>query len=169
MNNLLLSEPVVQIVDFFTPEECVVCIAYSETLGYRKAKLAHTGRNNLECFSQNPVLHNEISARLAQLFPKHKFLLSEYLEFYKYDEGHFISAHTDKSKALDKDIFSSKTLLIYLNDDFDGGGTIFPAQNITTVPQTGMLVLFDQNYLLHEGDEIRKGRKYIIRTDISFY
>ncbi len=165
----LLSEPIVQVIDFFTYDECLLCINHSEKLGFKKAKLAHKGRNNLEVFEQNEILRDAINSRIKQQFNLTNFLLSQHLEFYKYNEGHSISVHTDKSKLISKDIFSTKTLLIYLNDNFYGGATLFPSQNISISPLTGMLILFDQDYLLHEGGEILSGTKYILRTDIAIY
>ena len=78
------------------------------------------------------------------------------------------------------------TLLIYLNDDFEGGETgYWPDHNgihcrflrneennlvkkdhqVVIKPVTGLSVIQDQN-ILHEGLPTSKGIKYILRTDI---
>lgn len=72
------------------------------------------------------------------------------------------------------------TFLVYLNDEFEGGETTFflPAAREGTLnaypvrPVMGGVAIFphgDANgALLHEGTGVRKGAKYIIRTDVEY-
>lgn len=72
------------------------------------------------------------------------------------------------------------TFLVYLNDEFEGGETTFflPAAREGTLnaypvrPVMGCVAIFphgDANgALLHEGTGVRKGAKYIIRTDVEY-
>ncbi|KHN97559.1 Prolyl 4-hydroxylase, alpha subunit [Metarhizium album ARSEF 1941] len=72
------------------------------------------------------------------------------------------------------------TFLLYLNDEFGGGETTFymPAQREGTLnaypvrPVMGGVAVFPhgetKGALLHEGTSVRKGAKYIIRTDIEY-
>ena len=72
------------------------------------------------------------------------------------------------------------TFLIYLNDDFEGGETTFflPAAREGTLnaypvkPVMGAVAMFPhgetRGALLHEGTGVRKGAKYIIRTDVEY-
>jgi prolyl 4-hydroxylase len=55
------------------------------------------------------------------------------------------------------------TLLTYLNDDFDGGGTRFTASGREIRPEAGMGVLFDAA-LAHSGEPVLHGRKYALVT-----
>lgn len=92
----------------------------------------------------------------------------------------------------DPDVVSRLTLLLYLNDDFKGGETVFyhpssssssPEEAMAMVrPVTGSVLLFPQavgeeaveyarqNWPLHEGSIVRSGRdpKYVIRSDVLF-
>ncbi|KAK7753967.1 hypothetical protein SLS62_004066 [Diatrype stigma] len=72
------------------------------------------------------------------------------------------------------------TFLVYLNDDFEGGETTFFTPSIRdrvlnahpVRPTMGSVALFphgeSKGALLHEGTGVRKGAKYIIRTDVEF-
>jgi len=76
---------------------------------------------------------------------------------------------------------SKMTFLIRLNDDFSGGSTTYyiPAPEpgfmnarAVSTPK-GSVVCFPhgdaQGSLLHEGSEVTKGYKYVIRTDVLYY
>jgi hypothetical protein len=39
--------------------------------------------------------------------------------------------------------------------------------SVPCVPRTGMVLVFEHE-LLHEGSELRKGRKYTVRTDVMY-
>ena len=63
------------------------------------------------------------------------------------------------------------TLMVYLNDDFEGGGTNFRKLNTTVEPKTGKAVIWEniingetQDNTLHEGMPVLKGKKYIITS-----
>lgn len=70
--------------------------------------------------------------------------------------------------------------LLYLNDEFEGGETTFfmPAAREGTLnaypvrPVMGAVAIFPHGEangaLLHEGTGVRKGAKYIIRTDVEY-
>ena len=72
------------------------------------------------------------------------------------------------------------TFLMYLNDEFEGGETTFflPAQREGTLnaypvrPVMGGVAMFPhgdaRGALLHEGTGVRKGAKYVIRTDVEY-
>ncbi|KAK4213402.1 prolyl 4-hydroxylase [Rhypophila decipiens] len=80
----------------------------------------------------------------------------------------------------DKKQSSLFTFLIYLNDEFEGGETTFfiPAAREGTLnaypvrPVMGGVAVFPhgdtRGALLHEGTGVRKGAKYVIRTEIEY-
>jgi hypothetical protein len=52
--------------------------------------------------------------------------------------------------------------MIYLNDDFEGGGTHFPIQNTTIMPKAGSLVIWPAAYTHpHHAVDNLKGTKWI--------
>ena len=115
------------------------------------------------------------------------------MRVYKYEVGEVFPEHIDY-KVKRSVIKSGKeyvqqsflTLLIYLNEDFEGGETgYWPDHNgihcrflrsvekqqckkdhqVLIKPKKGLSVIQDQN-ILHEGLPPTKGTKYILRTDI---
>lgn len=60
--------------------------------------------------------------------------------------------------------------LYYLNEDFSGGDTIFPEQNITIKPKTGSLIIFPPTWQYpHIGTKVISGKKYIMSTYLHYY
>lgn len=54
-------------------------------------------------------------------------------------------------------------MLLYLNDDYEGGELCFPRQGITIRPEKGMVVMFPSNFQYpHQAFEVRKGVKYVV-------
>jgi hypothetical protein len=89
----------------------------------------------------------------------------------KYNIGDSFSLHTDTGLYynLENREKTQWTLLIYLNDDFNGGETVFYDNNwnITKIiiPKMGKAILFDIN-LWHKGNQIMNGEKYWIGCEI---
>jgi predicted 2-oxoglutarate/Fe(II)-dependent dioxygenase YbiX len=55
-------------------------------------------------------------------------------------------------------------VLIYLNDDFEGGELVFPLQNITIKPEKGMMVIFPTSYMYpHAVSPVFSGKRYSVR------
>ena len=60
------------------------------------------------------------------------------------------------------------TVLVYFNDDFQGGETVFQEQlDRVVTPKTGMVSIF-QHKLRHEGRPVLRGAKYAMRSDVVF-
>ncbi|XP_041354681.1 uncharacterized protein LOC121372442 [Gigantopelta aegis] len=102
-----------------------------------------------------------------------------------YPGGHF-APHFDGHFVESATVRSMKTLMLYLNGDFNGGSTNFVDESQTLYkdadgkfcaeeknilyriqPETGMGILFNHQRL-HEGQKLSDGVKYILRTDIMF-
>lgn len=84
------------------------------------------------------------------------------------------------SSPRDKRQSSLYTFLIYLNDDFEGGETTYFLPSVKegvlnaypVKPVMGAVAVFPhgdaKNAPLHEGTGVRKGAKYVIRTDVEY-
>lgn len=116
----------------------------------------------------NPVGFNNIF-RLCRYFPG----------------GHF-APHFDGFYMKNPNERSMKTFMIYLNDDFEDGSTNFVKESQTLYkneegkycaqeenilnrirPHPGMAIAFN-HHRLHEGQQVRNGTKYILRTDVMY-
>lgn len=101
----------------------------------------------------------------------------ESLQGQRYDEGEYFKGHYDyfTGESYDMHCQSSgnrtHTLMIYLNDDFSGGGTRFVKLNKIVTPATGKALMWEnctngveQEQTLHEGIDVQEGKKYIITS-----
>lgn len=76
--------------------------------------------------------------------------------------GHYIP-HSDVGKLTSNRYY---TVLCYLNDDFEGGSTQFPALDYAVKPRCGKAILFPASHL-HCGETVRSGEKYILVSWIT--
>ena len=90
-------------------------------------------------------------------------------ELMRYQPGGFYISHADSenmdlesqtwSKVIDRDI----SLLIYLNEDFEGGELSFYKFNYQIRPRAGAVVLFPSDHrYLHQAEKVTKGVRYAI-------
>jgi len=103
--------------------------------------------------------------------------LNERLRFLRYDPGDFFAEHRDGSYIRpDGSSRSYLTLMLYLNCgggvDFAGGETSFVSQSgaepdVAFVPRAGDVLIFTHP-VLHQGNEVTRGRKYAVRTDVMY-
>lgn len=89
------------------------------------------------------------------------------LRVYRYEVGQHFGLHEDQSYFGPDGEVSLLTLLVYLNEGFEGGETEFPEQDRTIVPRAGVALLF-QHRVLHAGNRVSAGTKYVLRTDVLY-
>lgn len=175
-----------------TPEECKAIIALSEKLGYQDAEdYCHMYRNrrNDRFMSDDVELAQYLWKRVKDFVPRRVEMFDRTWEvddmntrfrFCKYvgGEGHYFGAHTDGLYRVDNDHTSLLTCMFYLNgtEEFEGGLTNFidydtRKLNRSIRPEPGLCLIFRQVDLrtYHEGTEVTKGCKYILRNDIMFH
>lgn len=172
------TEDIILVEDFFTSQECEHYIFWSEQQGYEEAKVqTNSGqvmmkniRNNSRIMFSDEVLAEKIWHKIqpfciAEIGITKAFGLNEMFRFYKYEIGQKFKRHIDGSYQRNEQEMSLYTLLIYLNDDFEGGETTF--DNLIIQPKIGSALIF-KHQLKHEGKEILSGEKYVLRTDIMY-
>jgi predicted 2-oxoglutarate/Fe(II)-dependent dioxygenase YbiX len=136
-------------------------------------------RDNLTAIVRDSELARTLWARLAPHVPREMTSawdgprravsatgVFEPLRIYRYEVGHHFGLHSDQSYARG-DARSLLTLLVYLDDDFEGGETEFPEQARTIVPRAGAALWF-QHALLHAGKHVTRGTKHLLRTDVLY-
>lgn len=74
--------------------------------------------------------------------------------------------HKDGAFKRDPYETSQYTFMIYLNEEYTGGETIFASGEIIR-PQVGAALIF-HHPLRHEGALLKAGVKYVLRTDIMY-
>jgi len=97
--------------------------------------------------------------------------LNERLRFLRYHKGEYFGPHFDGEYRRDDGERSYITLMLYLNEGFEGGNTTFLDMNsearYEVNLQTGMVLLF-QHDIFHEGSLLKGGAKYCMRTDVMY-
>ena len=82
----------------------------------------------------------------------------------KYNVGDDFPIHTDDASLLS--MTRKFAYIMYLNDDFEGGSTIFRSgiSEVTRVqPKAGSLLVFPIHPIyMHEGERIERGSKYVL-------
>ncbi len=124
---------------------------------------------------QPGVLRKVINDRVAEAFrlsaakTGHTVAWFEMPIILRYQSGGFFLAHADSClldpasktwfKVRDRDL----SLLIYLNEDFSGGGLSFVNFNFHLRPRTGdMLVFPSDNRYAHQAEIVESGLRYVI-------
>jgi len=184
-----LARDVGVIPGFLSPAECDAHIADSEAAGYGEAPVTTAVgmimikelRNNERVMVDDPTIGGRLYGRLAPVLPPRvnkKWRpcgLNERLRFYRYDPGQQFDWHQDGCYARATGECSFFTFMIYLNDGFEGGATTFAElddrvrddDRLTVNPRQGMALIF-AHPLLHKGEPVVSGRKYVLRTDVMY-
>jgi prolyl 4-hydroxylase len=94
--------------------------------------------------------------------------INERLRCYEYLPGQRFAPHSDGAFYRDDFERSWYTCIVYLNEEFEGGETIFFVEpEVVIRPRTG-LGLFFQHPIIHEGAVVKSGVKYAMRTDLMY-
>lgn len=196
--------------DVLTPEECAKFIQVAENLGFREAGGAGDQQypsmpdmrqpaDNVRASANasHPVLMH-LWKRVRDVVPSHiedmdkkwevlndATTFNERFRFLRYETNQRFRAHFDGGFRRGADQQTHFTFIIYLNDDFEGGETIFfpgnqtgfhtkaPKQEVKVSPKMGMVLVFRHtgpNSPLHEGapHSTANKKKYVLRTDIFY-
>lgn len=164
--------------NLLTEEYCNELIKTGEEIGFtsptvktERGEMVRTDiRNNGRVIIDSPELAEQLFNMFKDQLPQNidgweLKGLNEQLKIYKYDVGQQFKMHKDVPFVRNDRERSILTMLIYLNEGYDGGETFFMDGPIT--PATGKCVVFQQN-IMHAGMVINEGIKYAIRTDVMY-
>ena len=172
------SDIIWTIDQFLTKEACEDLIILSEQKGYEEAKVSlSSGANMMKGIRNNyRLMYNDenLAAKYwnllkdfcpSQLDAAIAVGLNEQFRFYKYESNQRFERHIDGRFKRNDQEESRITFMIYLNDDYTGGATIF--DNVTISPKIGQALCFIHEQK-HEGSPIIQGTKYVLRTDVMY-
>jgi len=170
----------------FSKSECEELIKLSEKTGYLpamvnigegKMEVASDYRNNTRCMIDSVELGDFIFNRIKKWIPsvwdKRKLLsCNERLRFLRYHPGEFFALHQDGTYMRENGDRSYITVLFYLNEGFEGGHTTLmhltdSSKNVPITPSQGGVLIFEHR-IWHEGSLLKKGVKYLVRTDVMY-
>lgn len=181
----LAGDDIFTVEHFLSDEACDDLIGFSESSGFEPATV-HTagGQHLLEDWRNNMRVIVDDTERASWLWQRAQSYVpeiidgrqatgvNERLRFYRYDSGQQFDWHTDGYFLRENGEQSYLTFMVYLNGDMDGGETSFSdlpfsPSELTVTPATG-LALFFTHMLNHKGEPVKKGRKYVLRSDIMY-
>lgn len=159
-----------------TADECTALIAEAEAAGLTRSTVVNdsepisAGRTSAHVFLESPtsqLLKERVSRFLG--IPMAHF---ENVQVARYRPGEKYDAHYDaamKSATNVRELPRLYTVLIYLNDDYEGGHTAFPNCGTDVTPRQGMGVLWrnlsESGRILqssyHAGLPVTRGTKYV--------
>ena len=169
----------IQIKNFITKEESDNFIKQSEEIGFETAGVRTAKgevsrldiRNNGRVIIEDENLANYFFNKLKDQIP-HEIDgiwelkgLNEQIKIYKYEVGQEFKLHRDAPFIRNENERSFYTMLIYLNENYEGGETFFMDGEVKG--DIGECVVFWQN-LVHAGLKVKDGIKYAIRTDVMY-
>ncbi len=177
-----IAEGIWVVKNFFTPEECQEWIDFAENIGFGDApinvgfgaeKIVSNVRNNERAMIDDADKATHLWQKAKKHLPttiqnREAIGLNERLRFYRYEQTQKFSWHFDGSFVRPNGEISLLTFMVYLNEDFQGGETVFVgSQRTEIVPKTGMMLAFNHR-IFHEGSVVRSGKKYVLRSDVMF-
>ncbi len=179
MKKISLHAQIFLIDNFLSKVECLEYIDKGELASFERAKVKVDNkelmikgiRNNERLLFKDEYLAKQIWSKIAPFVNKDiedyfPIGVNELFRIYKYSVGERFKMHRDGSFQRNNQEKSFYSLLIYLNDDFEGGQTAFK-NGITVEPKTGQALVF-HHPIKHEGKILTEGNKYVLRTDIMF-
>jgi hypothetical protein len=181
---LIQQQPLIMTLEnVLSEQECERIITWSEEeIGYDREILSRQNtpmqhkriRSNARAIHDSPALADAIWERISHLIPEKIVFwratgLNERLRLYRYDPGNKFIPHHDGPFRRDAKNQSQLTVLIYLNEGFEGGQTRFPRREpeIDIIPSPGRCLIFAHKQW-HEGVEVLSGHKYALRTDVMY-
>ncbi len=191
-NKFLKSYDVEELDDFLTPEECDRIMELSTPKLFESKVYSSESdvKDTSHRISQQAWLEDNLDPIIAKISQKTVDVVGkpiqnqELLQVVKYEKGGFFKPHFDACYGNEEHCKRMNehggpryaTLLIYLNDDFEGGETYFPGIDKSIKPKKGKAVLFydsDANgnvigESFHGGNPIISGNKWICNKWIRF-
>lgn len=145
----------------------------------RQSKIDLDARN-VKCADLIPVfpqvkeLLDNIVHNIINPFYKFQILDSEEPQLLCYEPGGHYKSHNDgeglwtnpdKTQVWKKTIDRDLSIVLFLNDDFEGGAFTFPDLRVTIRPEPGLLVCFPSSrWYTHKVEPVISGNRYALVT-----
>jgi hypothetical protein len=164
VDNVLTNEQCVEYIDMFDNNDVTVEDINEKHRKYHRVQFTDKQLADL--------LYEKVKHCIPKKIKKICVGINDHIRLSKYKPGEFFGIHQDgiNYDGNNKSVMSYATLNIFLNDDFQGGETIFYEKDKKTItlkciPKPGRGGFFySQQY--HEGAKITSGYKYLLRTDL---
>jgi len=178
MERLDLTPSIFTIADTLTHSECRELIAFADSRGYDAAtitafdgpRLDKETRNNDRVIVDDVELAARLWRQVGSFMPTMRLGrqvrgLNERFRFYRYTPGQKFAWHADASFVRANGETSLLTFMIYLNEGYRGGATRF--DSLAVQGRQGHALVFEHG-LIHEGEAVIEGVKYVLRSDVMY-
>jgi predicted 2-oxoglutarate/Fe(II)-dependent dioxygenase YbiX len=130
----------------------------------REQRGTHQCNASLETLKLNEWIYPKlVEYANTAFFVGNRKLLKTQDYYLWYDPGFGITLHADDSTNGSRDYHRVLTVLVYLNDDYEGGEICFPQHNFILKPKVGDVLAFPGNRLFqHEVKPIISGHRFAI-------
>jgi hypothetical protein len=175
----------VELPGLFERPWCDRTAAWLDARGFTRADRDYptSYRTNERWVADEPELAREVLERLAPHLPPEMVDasgarwrlagLDERMRACRYLEGQWFGVHRDGVHWRNARERSFLSVLVYLDDGFEGGHTRFFADRSASevtgviVPAIGKAAFFD-HLLWHDGAPVERGIKHVLRTDVMY-
>jgi len=108
---------------------------------------------------------DSLTQRVADFFNVRNLMCVEPLPLMKYEPGDYFNWHSDLTGGCVTQ--RTATMIMYLNDDFEGGRTCFQHLGLTVQPKRGSALVYyytPTEPLVHCGEAVVSGTKFILNA-----
>ena len=117
--------------------------------------------SNPELLKKLEVLRTKLTVEMSKLY--HTTLYLDYWDLVKWGEGGWMDFHADNVDQERKPHWycgwRSHSAIVYLNQEFEGGETVFRDQNVNIFPETGKALMFPAGFdYTHGVNEVDNNR-----------
>ena len=105
-----------------------------------------------------PSLENKVVTSVNKLCESFDNEINlDYVGVVRWPVGTFMKPHVDDNNIHNPDVFAA---MLYLNDDFQGGHTLFEQYDIK--PEVGKLIVFSNSQLLHYVSKVEDRERFVL-------
>jgi predicted 2-oxoglutarate/Fe(II)-dependent dioxygenase YbiX len=141
-------------------------LEWSKKFNWSSGEIEKNGKAVRDCSTKPMFLYSDkitaiVSKYLEDYSAEHnlKNLKLDYYKFVRYTEGQFFEEHSDGGRSAPRRV----SMVIYLNDDYDGGEISFTKFDTTISPKAQTLIFFPSTKeYSHAALPVRSGVKYIV-------
>ena len=167
----------IEIDNFLSKSDVKILIDYYDNTLKRRLSPAHSfwDKRVLQCHSiTQPKVRKLIASTQYRVIAKCcKFYNEEYVypdhtDIVTWRSGMELKPHVDNMHINNPNLkhdnpYRDYSSIVYLNDDYEGGNTIFPKQNYKTIPKSGKLIVFPSGSSHPHGvTEVTSGIRYTL-------
>lgn len=159
--------------NFLSHAKCNELVHNTKELVYTKTQSFYN--SGPEEFGPIKEFETEIKTGTEKVLAKyfeHYMVSSSHQDFncvkiIRYKDGSYLPVHSDPERTPEG---HTRTIgmILFLNEDFEGGELIFPKQEVVIQPEKGKLVVFPMSYMYpHLVNNVTGGDRYVAR--INFF